>query len=265
MQVDLSLAVNYLPACVCLCKVFVFMLLIGLIQQGNEIRGGYLQLAAILYMDRLHTRNMIFDANAILMAIYFSNVHATIRATSTRNAYTILIWGLHACWAGACLALLVEPGQVKRFLEKRVQVSKMGPVVLMLAVLVATAYIHTPLEEPPIRAGRAMAFTLLSFVWIYVVGIHVQQGIEFLKENSSQFIVRLSPILYAPLWLAMLFCPAALAGLMAQHTRRNTTEYQLVQVTIQEPVQKPVDIEDDAQLFRQAKFGRLGPLETVPE
>ena len=86
MEVDLRLAVNYLPACSCLCKVLVFMLLIGLVPPGHEARGGYIQLAAMLYIDRLHTRNMIFDANAILMAIYFANVHAAVRATSGREA-----------------------------------------------------------------------------------------------------------------------------------------------------------------------------------
>jgi predicted metal-binding membrane protein len=265
MEVDLRLAVNYLPACACLCKVLIFMLLLGIVPPGNEVRGGYIQIAAMLYIDRLVTRNIIFDANAILMAIYFANVHAAVRATGSRPAYTMVLWALNLWWAGMCITLVLEPAQVKKFLEKRVQVSRMGPVVFTMAVLVATAYMHSPLEDPPVRACRALAFTLLAFAWIYVVGIHTQHGIEYLKETSSLFIVRLAPVLYSPIWLATLFCPAVLAALMTQYARRSATDSQLVQVTVQEVVQRPVDSEDDTQLFRQAKFGRSGPLESVPE
>ena len=87
-RVDLALAVNYVPACFCLCKVLVLMLALSLIQPGEEIRTGYIPLAAVLYMDRLVMRNMIFDANAILLALYFANVHAAVRATSPRQART---------------------------------------------------------------------------------------------------------------------------------------------------------------------------------
>ena len=75
-RVDLALAVNYVPACVCLCKALVLMLALALIPAGEEVRGGYIPLAAMLYLDRLVVRNMIFDANAILLALYFANVHA---------------------------------------------------------------------------------------------------------------------------------------------------------------------------------------------
>ena len=77
-----------------------------------------------------------------------------------------------------------------------------------------------PLEDPPVRACRALAFTLLAFAWVYVVGIHTPQGIEYLKETSCQFVVRLAPVLYSPLWLAALFSPAAVAALALQHSLR---------------------------------------------
>jgi hypothetical protein len=272
MEVDLRLAVNYLPACSCLCKVLVFMLLIGLVPPGHEARGGYIQLAAMLYIDRLHTRNMIFDANAILMAIYFANVHAAVRATSGREAYSVLVWGLHLCWTGMCLTLITEPSQVKWILEKRVQASKMVPVVFMMAVLVATSYIHSPLEDPPVRACRALAFTLLAFAWVYVVGIHTPHGIEYLKETSCQFVVRLAPTLYSPIWLAVLFLPAAIAALALQHTRRHQQgiqpPLQMVQVVPSPEPVRTTETQEDLnlqELFRQAKMMSRPQLEVIPE
>lgn len=86
--VDLTLAVNYLPACACLGKLLVFSLAIALIPPGDEIKA-FVPLAAMLYLDRMITRNIIFDASAILMAVFFANVHASIQATATRQAYQV--------------------------------------------------------------------------------------------------------------------------------------------------------------------------------
>lgn len=271
-KVDLSLAVNYVPACLCLCKALVLMLSLSAIQPGEEIRGGYIPLAGMLYLDRLVMRNMIFDANAILLAVYFANVHAAIRATSLRQAYSVLLTGLHLCWTGMCLTLLAEPGKVRWWLEKRAQASKIVPVLFMLGVLVGTSYVHAPMEPGGVRTGRALGFTLLSFVWIYLVGIHSQQGIEYLKDTSCQFVTRLAPILYAPLWLAGLFVPAALAALAWHSLPRLQAGGPVLQDVIVTPSESQPKSEsqqaalspEDAQLhelFRLAK----GRLDAIPE
>ena len=285
MQVDLTLAVNYVPACACLCKALLLIFLIGLIPPGQEVHGGFITIAAMLYVDRAFTRNIIFDANAILMAIFFANVHAAVRSSSERPAYWFFVWGMHVCWAGMCLTLVYEPAHVKWFLERRAQASKVVPIVFMLFMLVTTASLHTPLEPPPLRACRAMAFTLLSFTWIYVVGIHTQSSIEYLKETSSQFIVRLAPVLYSPPWLSGAFTVAAVVGLVLQYYNRfkpqEVSAGEGVQVVVQtsgeseyqalRPVETPEDIKTH-ELFRQAKNslmssknGRAPGLESVPE
>lgn len=280
-RVDLALAVNYVPACVCLCKALVLMLALALIPAGEEVRGGYIPLAAMLYLDRLVMRNMIFDANAILLALYFANVHAAVRVMSHRQAYSVLLWGLHLCWIGMCLTLLAEPGRVRWMFEKRVQASKLVPVSLMLIILAGTAYVHAPLESGAIRACRALAFTLLAFAWIYLVGIHTPHGIEYLKETSCQFVARLAPVLYSPLWLAALFPFAALAALLWHYAQYGPSSQQEVPpsaVTVVVEPAKPAQTSQQQEtpeeqqlheLFRQAKMmgsGRasLG-LNTIPE
>jgi len=263
-KVDLALAVNYVPACLCLCKALVLMLLLGAIQSGEELRGGYIPLAGMLYLDRLVMRNMIFDANAILLALYFANVHAAVRATSPRQAYPAFVAGLHLCWVGMCLTLLAEPSKVRWWLEKRVQASRLVPVLFMLAVLVATAYVHAPMEGAGVRTCRALGFTLLTFAWIYLVGIHSQLGIEYLKENSCQFVARLAPMLYAPLWLAAMFVPAAFGALAWQFSFRYQAVAQLdAQESLPPDPENPKDKEDEdlQEMFRLAK----GRLDSVPE
>jgi hypothetical protein len=297
-RVDLTLAVNYLPACTCLGKLLVFMLAIGLIPGSDEsVRGGYLTLAALLYMDRVITRNIIFDANAILMAVFFANVHAVIRTKGTMRTYPILMAGLHICWANTCGLLIADPIPVRRLFERRLTAAKIVPVVMLLVIAVGTSYFQEDLEPSPLRACRALAFTLLAFAWIYVVGIHTQLGLEYLKENSAQFVARLAPILYSPLWIAFLFCPGVVWGLVAQHIRLTQLQaYQPLpmpnssmpaspddsQLATIIPVQKPhgstseshssVESSSDLEaLFRQAKQaltigkGRPSPLDTIQE
>jgi hypothetical protein len=203
------------------------MLVLSAIQPGEEIRGGFIPIAAMLYLDRAVIRNMIFDANAILLALYFANVHAAVRATSHRQAYPVLLGGLHLCWAGMCLTLLAEPWKVRWFLDsKRLQASKLVPVFMMLLVLVGTSYVHAPLESGPVRACRALAFTLLAFAWIYLIGIHSPHGIEYLKDTSCMFVTRLAPVLYSPLWLAVLFLPASVAAIVWQYSARSGAQQQ---------------------------------------
>lgn len=218
VKVDLTLAVNYIPACTCLAKVLVFMLTLTWIPEGNEIEGLVL-LAALLYMDRLVTRNIIFDANAILLAIFFANAHAGVRAVSTHRAYQGLVDGMFLFWATGSVVLICEPDRVKQAINKRTKASKLVPVLLMLIIVVAMSHFHAPLEPGITRCCRALAFTLLSFAWIYILGVRLQHGIEYLKENSCQFVSRLSPVLYTSPWIAVAFAIGASGGFVAQYIR----------------------------------------------
>lgn len=220
-KVDLALAVNYLPACNCLVKLLVFTAVLSVIPEGEEVLGGYLVLAALLYLDRMVTKNIIFDANAILIAVFFANVHAVIRASGVgMRPHPVFMWFLHLVWFVACVVLVIDPPPVRQLFERRAQANRLAPVVLMLVVIVVTSYFQGDLEPASLRVGRALAFTLLSFAWIYVVGIHSQQGIEYLKESSCQFVSRLAPVLYSPVWLSVLFCPAIVWALVVQHVAR---------------------------------------------
>lgn len=218
MHVDLTLAVNYIPACSCLIKVLLLMLAVSLVPEGSEIDGALI-LAAMLYIDRLTVRNIIFDANAILLAIFFANIHASVRAIRSRHAYRFFVDGLFLFWACGSLILLIEPSPVKRELDKRPSSARMAAVFVMLLVVVGISSVYEPLESGGVRCCRAVAFALLSFAWIYIVGVHTTSGIEYLKENSCQFVSRLSPVLYAPLWIAGVFTIGSIAAFTTLHMR----------------------------------------------
>lgn len=274
LTVDLRLAVNYLPACACLGKTLVLMLAIGQIPAGEEV-DCLISLAAMLYMDRLITRNMIFDANAILLALYFANVHSHIRAVSTRRAYGALVDGMFLCWAMGCVVLISEPQVVKNILERRARATRLGPVLLMLFVISAIAHFQAPLEPASVRACRAVTFTLLAFAWIYIVGIHTTRGIEYLKENSCQFVSQLSPVLYVSQWIAVAFTLAAAAGLVVQYMRLQQKALPPEQPVLAAVVVEPAAPSEEepsqdqvSELFRLARMQQqraLRPLEPIQE
>ena len=286
-KVDLSLAVNYLPACACLAKMLVFMLAVTLIPEGREV-DGLVVLAAMLYVDRLLTRNIIFDANAILIAVLFANAHAGIRAVSTHRAFQSLMDGLFVFWAAGSLALICEPRGVKQAMDRRATWAKIVPVLLMLLIVVATSHFHADMEPGAVRCCRALAFTLLSFAWIYIVGVRAPHGIEYLKENSCQFVARLSPVLYVSVWIAAAFTISAVGGFAVQYMRMAAAEaaaasapyQQILHSTAQPASDALVSIvvvandgpspaappqsaprkadEEEEELFRQARMQSLG-------
>lgn len=283
LHVDLTLAVNYLPACMCLGKVLVCMLAIAVIPPGKEV-DGLVALAAILYMDRMITRNIIFDANAILLAIFFANVHAGIRALSTRHAYRVLVDCMFLFWTAGSVLLLAEPHMVKRTIERRPAAARIVPVILMLVIMVAMSHVHEPLEPGGIRACRAVAFTLLAFAWIYIVGVHATTGIEYLKENSCQFVARLAPVLYASQWVAVLFSAGAVTAFVMQYMRLHhhthtlptivARQGELIPILKEPPAPEPVNTsvqadnsDDTEELFRMARMqaAARNRLETINE
>jgi hypothetical protein len=278
LKVDLSLAVNYLPACICMGKMIVFMLIVAAIPLGSEV-DAFVCLAAMLYVDRLVTRNIIFDANAILLAIFFANVHAGIRAISVHRAYQGLVDGMFLFWAMGSLVLISEPDAVKRIIDRRARIARLGPVLLMLLVVAGISHFNAPLETASVRGCRAIAFTLLSFAWIYIVGVHTTHGIEYLKENSCQFVARLAPVLYSPAWIAIAFTIGAVGGFVLQYMRLTqksahllaTEEYEKgddVEACLQyverkqqaeppQPTQQTAEDSDAEELFRLARMHSL--------
>jgi len=278
--VDLSLAINYVPACFCVCKLILLMLLISFIKAGDEI-SSYTILAVALYLDRLIGKNMIFDSNAILLAVYFANVYGCIRSNATHKTLPFLMFMVHLSWIISCACALSEPSAFRHWFEKRSRTQRYGPSALMLIMITCMTYFFQAEESVLSRFCRGLVFTLLALGWIYIVGVRNQSGgIEYLKDTSSHFISRLAPVLYSPIWACVLFTFMGIAALVYQYLKINSHEvqdqgYQLV------PNQNPDDLgildssgsvlvtipehreeqagENLEEIFRKAKMGRMQP------
>lgn len=93
MQIDLTLAVNYVPAAHCLLRLMFYLSLMCLFHPGEEI-GGYSILALLLWMDRVifrvFVKNIIFDSSAIILAVFASNIFLLLRASNTVHHMSFL-------------------------------------------------------------------------------------------------------------------------------------------------------------------------------
>lgn len=216
MQVDLSLAINYLPACLCLSKLFLFLLAITVVPHSEEI-GGLSIVAMALCIDRVLTKNLIFDSNAILMAVYFANVIQLVRHHQPNDRMPFVHIMVHCGWIVCCLYLIVEPIHFKRFFEKRHRLYNVIPALLMFISVGCLVFIHAEREHGSGVVARGMTFAMLCIAWVYIVGVRQCQNIDMIREQSSHFIGRFAPTLYSPPWLAVLFSIGAVCGLVYQY------------------------------------------------
>lgn len=121
------------------------------------------------------------------------------------------------------------------------------------------------------RFYRGVSFALLSLVWIYVVGIHQSQSLEPLKDNSSHFIARFSPVLYLPHALSFLFSAMAWIAMgyqyyelfLAHRDSQQDGDVEMGHVAQEQPVPRaeymPVIQEEQTEyeeMFRLAKQNR---------
>jgi len=268
MQVDLSLAINYLPACTCFVKMVLFMTCVISITQGEEIWLFFI-LSFLLYMDRLIWRNIIFDSNSILLAVFHSNVYRLVRSVAPITNMMITTIICHILWAAFCLTLLVEPQILSRWIDKRNRAYTLFPSLVMITVLSLFTFIREDIETSLTNFCRAIAFNLLCLVWIYLIGVNNTQSIEYLKDNSSQFISRMAPLLYSPIWISGIFCISSMIALLYQYTnltRKNTS----VQEHPPPPQDCVIQVKNDTvdteqgdlyEIFKMAKqLGKLVPI-----
>ena len=254
MQIDLTLAVNYVPAALCLVRLMFYLSLIGMIRPGEEI-GAYSLLALSLWSDRVifrvFLRNPIFDSSAIILAVYFSNIMLTLRHLVPVSHLSFLGAVVNFGWIGCCLAMIVEPPHMRRVFEKRARFYHVMPAVVTAVALAAQIQVHALLEDNGTRFARGICFALMCLKWIYVVGIHQSQALENLRDNSSHFLSRFAPVLYLPSSLAVLFALLAWAAL----------GYQYYKVFLEAPESSMPDVETGIK--HDSSMPQI--LESIPE
>ena len=116
MQIDLSLAVNYVPAANCLVRLVFYLSVMCMIRPGEEL-GSYSLLAMSLWLDRVVFRvllhNLIFDSSALILAVFNANVYQTIRGFNPPSHMSFLGAVVNFLWGMCCLYMIIEPIHLK--------------------------------------------------------------------------------------------------------------------------------------------------------
>lgn len=133
MQIDLTLAVNYVPAALCLVRLMCYLFLMGVFHSGEEI-GGFTILGLLLWMDRVifrvYVKNIIFDSSAIILAVYVSNVFLTLRTYNTKPHMSFLGAVVNFGWMLSAVCMILEPVHLRRVFEKRARLYHVVPAFI---------------------------------------------------------------------------------------------------------------------------------------
>lgn len=219
--IDLTLAVNYLPAVECMIKVTILACALCL-SNVSENFGAFSVLALALNINRALSNARIFDGNAVQYCVLLSWFVNTIRAGATAPGAVLPV--ATALWLAFTLSLVVEPPSVQEFFVLYGQGSG-GMVKQILPAVVGSffvglfAFLPVSVESCPLRVVRSMAFAGLCVCWVYVVTVwraRPRQMGGLCVFSSHALLARFAPVLYVNAVVAGVYFVFCL-GMMVYH------------------------------------------------
>jgi hypothetical protein len=193
-MIDLTLAVNFIPAVVCLCKAAFISFTLCLLTPGEHL-GGFVVFVIVLNLDRAISSGKILDESSVQCCILASWVINFLRALAVAprlvDPITTFFW---VCF-GFCLVL--EPKWIQEFFViygKGGLFRRILPGVLTSLFVVVMAF--TPMKEETgvVKSSRTMCFACLCVTWVYVVSVFKPKGNSVFECHL--LLSRFCPILY---------------------------------------------------------------------
>lgn len=257
MSIDLSLAMNYLPACVCVGKSLILIVALFVVHKYT-LPGLFVAVGVCLILDRMHFPSRIFDSNALLCGVFLGECVSLIRAGASESYPAVVT--LHAMgfmWICASGAALVSPLVKHQHLTS--DDLQTASVLTAVAISVCAFLPADGNDTREMRIARSAAFVLLGVVWVYVVGVNLPRLVHG-RESTISLTVLFSPLLYVNCYLALVHGALAaiflgwhlLGKLRGEPVDRRRTDPAPCCAAIEEGA------EDLQEMFRQAKAANAG-------
>lgn len=259
-NIDLSLAINYIPACTCLFRMALYSIVDMFVFDWHDARLRA-TLGFVLYLDRVvQGKGMFFDGNSIIFTAFFAHEFQYIRKYSNNLDFTVLmvyfVWGLLAAFITA------DAHPVTQNIANMVKLnSTLIQTICTISILSFLLY-HTAINEHYLcDVVKANLFGIVSVIWIYIIGL--KRG----TITTHSILVRFLPVLILPIWMSLVYF--LLTFLLVVWCVKNHVRVMLppcdteddpepVAISIPPPVSssvpEPEDDEDElVAIFRQAK------------
>lgn len=270
MPVDLSLAVNYIPACVCIVKAIFLFVVISI---GKQIIGYplYVMLVCVLVMDRVVNKFRIMDVNAVLWVILGYVMWAEVRRGQLVSVPWYVSYGFYGLWGVGSLVMIIEPSRVRKMIENKFIYGKYHALACVMLHVCLMSCIHMDEDWTDVFFWKVIMYTLLCVSWVYIVGVYETSTYDPNQmESGIQFTIRMWPALSSPPWVFLAFSIAATAALVIKHRRgvREDVSHE-IHVTSEpytplQSVSSAVDEREELhKLLNAAKSGAR--LNTIPE
>lgn len=223
--IDLTLAVNFIPAVVCLCKSVLMSFSLSLLDPGEHL-GGFTIFVLMLNIDRAVSSARIFDENAVQCCILASWVINYLRslAESPKIAAPIAAF----LWLLFSYCLVAEPKRVQYFFVMYGQGSggvfkRVLPGVITSLFVMVMAFTHLDEESWIVKSTRSICFACLCVAWVYVVGVWRPRAKP--RHNGTcvfechLLLSRFCPILYIHRVAAILYAAGCVALLIYHYVQ----------------------------------------------
>lgn len=196
LGVDLSLAVNYLPGCVCLLKSALLSAWLCALE-AYAVHPGLFGTALLLLFDRLAAPPRIFDANGVLLGIFAAH------AAHELQRHCAHAWGLppllaHALyWEWGAFTVWSIWTDLARGNHPRPHRSH-AALQLVGAHMALVAFFEAPAEPLLLRASRYLTYAVLCVGWVYAVALARGRLAHTGGDCGARFTLYFAPALYAP-------------------------------------------------------------------
>ena len=225
--IDLTLAINFIPAVVCLCKAALISFSLSILDPCEHL-GGFVIFVIVLNIDRAVSCARIFDENAVQCCILAAWVINYLRSLAVAHRLVdpiaTFLW---SCF-GYCL--IVESKGVQEFFVMYGHGSggvfkRVLPGIITSIFVVVMAF--TPLKEEPAvaKSARSLGFACLCVAWVYVVSVWRPKP----RHNGScvfechLLLSRFCPILYVHLGVAVFYALGCVAILVYHYIHIHVT------------------------------------------